>query len=122
MEGSKVKIFQAELKFHAPSAKCSHLRLGTSEGSSEEPIFRAINSNAKVQTLAVLACEVQSHAPFLRSSESSDSPLRRDTRTHDQISCSASGTDMASEGRVPQGGMYPQTFYPRAECPPNILY
>ena len=33
-----------------------HLRLGTSEGSSEESILRALNSNAKVQTLAVLGC------------------------------------------------------------------
>ena len=55
-ERSKVKTFRAELKFHAPTAKWSHLGLGTSEGSSEESILRALNSNAKVQTLAVLGC------------------------------------------------------------------
>ena len=48
-------------------------RLGTSEGSSEESIFRVLNSTAKVQFSLLKFSKYKATPPFLRSSEFSDS-------------------------------------------------
>ena len=62
-----------QLKFEASCSYC-HLRLGTSEGSSEESIFRALNSTAKVQFTLLNFLSIKPHTPF-RSSEFSNAHL-----------------------------------------------
>ena len=62
---------------HAPTAKWSHLRLGTSEGSSEESIFITLNSTTKVQFSLLKFSKYKATPPFLRSSEFSDSHFNR---------------------------------------------